>query len=308
MSIALVTIVTFFGFATTALLLFRAMSGESAVTRRVKGLVDQRAATASRTQAPRATRSGFLDRVLTRIGQYSPEGDRSLSRRLAVAGFRGPNASKVFLGARTLLSVGPALLFLVPSVSAGDPLGHALAIPLFVWLNGHMLANLWLKRRARIRAGHITAALPDALDLMVVCLEAGLGLNATIAKVGDERSTIEDILGGEFAQVALELRNGRTREDALRGLGQRNGSDDLKALVALVIQSDRLGASLARTLRTHADLVRTKRRQRAEEAARKLPIKMLFPLAVLILPALFVVVVGPAILKLGDLGTMFVQH
>jgi tight adherence protein C len=171
-----------------------------------------------------------------------------------------------------------------------------------------VLANFWLKRRARTRAAQITRSLPDALDLMVVCLEAGLGLSATIAKVGEERSTIEDILGDEFAQVALELRNGRTREEALRALGQRNGADDLKALVALVIQSDRLGASLSKTLRTHADLLRTKRRQRAEEAARKLPIKMLFPLAALILPALFVVTTGPAMLKLGDLGKVVAQH
>jgi tight adherence protein C len=305
MSLAFVTIVAFLGFATTALLIFRAMSGESQVTRRVKGLVAQPAGPAPRARAPHTKRSGLVGRMLTGIGQYGPEGDRSLTRRLAVAGFRGPNASKVFLGARTLISVGPALLLLVPSVSAGDPLGHALVVAIFVWLNGHALANYWLKRRARARAAQITTSLPDALDLMVVCLEAGLGLNATIAKVGDERSTIEDILGGEFAQVALELRNGWTREDALRALGQRNGSDDLKALVALVIQSDRLGASLAKTLRTHADLLRTKRRQRAEEAARKLPIKMLFPLAALILPALFVVTVGPAILRLGDLGTMF---
>jgi len=193
---------------------------------------------------------------------------------------------------------------LVPAVSSGNPLGQALATAAFLWFEGHVLPNLWLKRRARARVGKITLALPDALDLMVVCLEAGLGLNATIAKVGEERSSIADILGAEFAQVALELRNGRTREDALRGLATRNGTDDLKALVALIIQSDKLGASMARTLRTHADLLRTKRRQRAEEMARKLPIKMLFPLAALILPPLFLVTTGPALLKLGELGAM----
>ena len=119
--------------------------------------------------------------------------------------------------------------------------------------------------------------------------------------MGEERSTIADILGDEFALVALELRNGRSRADALRALSHRNGSDDLKALVGLVIQSDRLGASMAKTLRTHADLLRTKRRQRAEEAARKLPIKIIFPLALFILPALFAVVLGPAIIKVPQL-------
>ena len=152
MSLAFVTIVAFLGFATTALLIFRAMSGESQVTRRVKGLVAQPAGPAPRARAPHTKRSGLVGRMLTGIGQYGPEGDRSLTRRLAVAGFRGPNASKVFLGARTLISVGPALLLLVPSVSAGDPLGHALVVAIFVWLNGHALANYWLKRRARARA------------------------------------------------------------------------------------------------------------------------------------------------------------
>jgi tight adherence protein C len=112
---------------------------------------------------------------------------------------------------------------------------------------------------------------------------------------------MDDPLGQEFALVSFELRSGRTREDALRGLGDRNGVEDLKALAGLIIQSDRLGASMAQTLRAHADLLRTKRRQRAEEAARKLPIKMLFPLALFILPALFVVIGGPAILRIQDL-------
>ena len=151
----------------------------------------------------------------------------------------------------------------------------------------------------RKRVRQLTEGLPDALDLMVVCLESGLGLNATIARVGEERAAMNDPLGDEFAQVALELRSGQSREDALRALGDRNGVDDLKALVGLIIQSDRLGASMGKTLRAHADLLRTKRRQRAEEAARKLPIKVLFPLATLLLPPLFVVIVGPAFLKLS---------
>jgi tight adherence protein C len=192
----------------------------------------------------------------------------------------------------------------VPAVSSGNPLGRTFMIAGAVFLLGHLATNFFLRRRIQERTGKLTRALPDALDLMVVCLEAGLGLNATIGRVGEERAEAKDILGDEFAQVALELRNGRSRADALRSLGDRNGVDDLKSLVGLIIQSDRLGASMARTLRTHADLLRTKRRQRAEEAARKLPVKMLFPLAFLILPVLFVVTTGPALLKLGELATI----
>jgi tight adherence protein C len=207
----------------------------------------------------------------------------------------------LFLGIRTLLSFGPALAVLVPRVSTGQPLGGTLFTAILVWGIGHTLVNLIVRMRATRRIRLLTNALPDTLDLMTTCLEAGLGLNATIARVGEERASMDDPLGQEFALVSFELRSGRTREDALRGLGDRNGVEDLKALAGLIIQSDRLGASMAQTLRAHADLLRTKRRQRAEEAARKLPIKMLFPLALFILPALFVVIGGPAILRIQDL-------
>jgi len=301
--IALATFATFTAVAGTAWAVFRAFALESAVTQRVNMLVGA----PGTTSVQRRKSSGPIGRLVTGIGRHGLGSDSSLAQRLTVAGYRSANAAPLFLGIRTLISVVPALLVLVPAVSSGNPVGHALMIAGVIWFEGHMLPNLWLKRRARARVGKITAALADALDLMVVCLEAGLGLNATIAKVGEERSSIADLLGAEFAQVALELRNGRTREDALRGLATRNGADDLKALVALIIQSDKLGASMARTLRTHADLLRTKRRQRAEEAARKLPIKMLLPLAVFILPPLFVVTTGPALLKIGELGAMMTK-
>jgi tight adherence protein C len=304
MPISLITVATFITFTTVvaiAWLLLRQVAEASAVTQRVKVLVGESATHRVR----RREDSGPLSRLVAAIGSYGVGADSSLAQRLSVAGFRRPNAAALFLGIRTLISVGPALLVLVPAVSSGNPLGHALMTAGVLWFEGHLLPNLWLKRRTRARVAKITMALPDALDLMIVCLESGLGLNATIAKVGEERSTIADILGAEFAQVALELRNGRGREDALRGLAARNGADDLKALIALIIQSDKLGASMAKTLRTHADLLRTKRRQRAEEAARKLPIKMLFPLALLILPPLLVITVGPAMLRLGELSVMF---
>jgi tight adherence protein C len=201
---------------------------------------------------------------------------------------------------RTVFSFGPALLVLVGRISGGKPLGPTLAVAAITWAYGHVLVNYWLKRRTRRRTHQITIALPDCLDLMVVCLEAGLGLNATIARLGEERSLMDDALGQEFGQVAVELREGRSRDESLRALGERNGVEDLKSLAALIVQSDKLGASMARTLRAHADVLRTKRRQRAEEAARKLPVKMLFPLALLILPPLFVATAGPAILKFRE--------
>jgi tight adherence protein C len=295
----LIMLATFVALTTVVLFLGRAMTAESPVAQRVRQLAGE-----APGRTPRGERAGLLCQLVASVGSYGFGGDRSLSHRLTVAGYRGANATALFLGVRTLIRVGPALLTLVPAVSSGKPLGRALMTAALVGVWGHLLANLWLKRRARARVHKITKGLPDALDLMVVCLEAGLGLNATISKVGEERSTIQDVVGDEFGQVAVEMRNGRTRGEALRALGTRNGSDDLKALVGLVVQSDRLGASMSKTLRTHADLLRTRRRQRAEEAARKLPIKVLFPLALFILPALFVVTTGPAVLKIGQLSAL----
>lgn len=239
-------------------------------------------------------------RVITTIGKFGFGGDeQDLTGMLAVAGIRTPNAAFFFLGLRTLFSFGPAIVLLIRQVTAGAPTPVALAQAALVWLIGHALCNFVLRQRAKARAHAIEVNLPDALDLMVVCLEAGLGLNATIGRVGEERSAMNDPLGFEFGIVARELREGRAREDALRGLSERNGVDDLKSLTALIIQSDRLGASMAKTLRSHAEVLRTKRRQRAEEHARRLPIKMLFPLGFFLLPALLVIVIGPAWIKLA---------
>jgi len=306
MVIVLILTLLTFGIVTIAVVSgYYWVSAESPVAQRLKTLVPELDARAkARKKAPSLGAS-----LLALLGSYSFGGsENSLAKRLAYAGIRGPRAVVLFLGVRTLLSFGPALLVLVPRISSGKPLGYSLLMAGFAWTWGHVLMNLWLRTRVTRRVREIMTALPDTLDLMVTCLEAGLGLNATIARIGEERASIADALGREFSQVAFELRSGRTREDALRGLGDRNGVEDLKALAGLVIQSDRLGASMAQTLRAHADLLRTKRRQRAEEAARKLPVKMLFPLAFFILPALFIVVGGPAMLRMKDLVDLVVNH
>ena len=306
MVITVVLTLLTFGIVTVAIVSgYSWLSAESPVAQRLKTLVPELGAQAkAKKKGP-----GLGARLLALLGTYSFGGsENSLAQRLSYAGIRGPRAVVLFLGMRTLFSIGPALFVLVPRISSGKPLAYALLLAGLVWIGGHVLVNLWLRVRVTRRVQELTSALPDTLDLMVTCLEAGLGLNAAIARIGEERAGMKDALGREFAQVAFELRSGRTREDALRGLGDRNGVEDLKALAGLIIQSDRLGASMAQTLRSHADLLRTKRRQRAEERARKLPIKMLFPLAFFILPALFIVVGGPAMLRLKDLVDLVVNR
>jgi tight adherence protein C len=284
------------------------VTAESAIEQRLRTVVPDSAG-ARAAEKPTDKGPSLVGRLLTGIGALSAgSNEKSLSQLLMTAGYRSPGALLTFVGLRTLVSLGPALAFLIPRVTHGEPLRKTLFLALLIWAFLHMLCMYLLRRRARRRVFKLQTALPDSLDLMVVCLEAGLGLTATIARVGDERSAMNDPLGEEFTRVARELREGRAREDSLRAMAERNGVEDLKALIGLIVQADRLGASMAKTLRSHADILRTKRRQRAEEAARKLPIKILFPLALFILPALFVVVIGPSILRIGDLIAIVNGH
>jgi tight adherence protein C len=302
----MLVILTVFAFLVTtgvALSGYYLLTADSPMERRLRNVVPE--ATTTIVKAAPERGPSVIDRVLGAVGSLTAgTNEKSLTQLLMTAGYRGPNALFVFVGLRTVLSLGPALLYLVPRISRGEPLVKTLVLTLAIWFIIHLLCMYMLRRRAHRRIMRIQTALPDSLDLMVVCLEAGLGLTATIARVGEERSALNDPLGNEFQQVARELRDGRSREDSLRALGDRNGVEDLKALVGLIVQADRLGASMAKTLRSHADVLRTKRRQRAEEAARKLPIKILFPLAFFILPALFVVAIGPSILRIQDLVTI----
>src|SRR5437763_5082713 len=276
MSPMLITVVAFLAITGLMAAVLFMGTAKSPVEQRLKKMLAQGAPEAA--EARKAEDRSIFKTVLAALGNYGVGGgDSALARKLSMAGVRGPNSTLHFLGIRTLLSFGPALAVLVPRVSAGKPLGPTLGVAAAFWFVGHMIVNLRLRQMGRRRSSAITVVLPDTLDLMVVCLEAGLGLNAAIARVGKERSTMKDPLGDEFAVVSLELRSGRTREQALRGLGERNGVGDLKTLTGMIIQCDRLGASMGTTLRSPSDLLRTKPRQRAEEAARKPPIKPLPP-------------------------------
>ena len=158
---------------------------------------------------------------------------------------------------------------------------------------GFILPDIWLGRRIKARQQILRLALPDALDLLVICMEAGLGLDQALLYVGQELRIAHPELCEEFDMVNAEMHVGKTRMDALRSLATRTGVEDLQALVATLVQTDRFGTSVAQSLRIHSDDLRTKRRQRAEEMAAKTTVKMVFPLVFFIFPALFVVILGP---------------
>jgi len=238
------------------------------------------------------------EKVLTDVGKMIPASTRSLSRskRMMVrAGYRRPESILVIQGVKVFL---PAL-FVAAVYFTGAYKQSPTVILVFAALLGFVIPEFWLTWRVQRRQHRLRLSLPDALDLLVVCVEAGLGLDQAVLRVTQELKITHPELTDEFQLLNLEMRVGKKRIDALRELAVRTGVDDIKALVAMLIQTDRFGTSLAQSLRVHSDTLRTKRRQRAEEMAAKTTVKMVPPLVFFIFPALFVVILGPAVITLA---------
>lgn len=217
-----------------------------------------------------------------------------LKLKLANGGFRSEGAASVFLGLKFLglvigfvASGGTMLIFEGPTQKT--LITTVLVSGAFFYLPDIILALIIKSRKESIFFG-----LPDALDLMVVCVEAGLGLDQAMRKVSDEMKRTFPVISEEFGLANFQLQMGRTRSDVLHELGQRSGVDDLRALAAILIQADKFGSSIAQALRVQSDSMRTKRKQLAEEKAAKTAVKLIFPLVMFIFPGIFVVLVGPA--------------
>ena len=232
---------------------------------------------------------------LKRIGERLPKSPKDLGKielRLVQSGHRGAEAVPVFLAIR----VGSALLLftlcMTPLLTEPN-LVTALAAGGF----GYVMPGMLLARKARRRQHRVRLSLADALDLLVVSVEAGLGLDQALARVGQELAFAYPDLSSELRLVNLELLAGKGRSEALRNLADRTGVDDLSSLVAMLVQTDKFGTSVAQSLRVFSDTLRTKRRQRAEEAAAKTGVKMVFPLVVCIFPAIWIVTIGPAAIQ-----------
>ena len=244
-----------------------------------------------------------LTSIIQALGEKVEVGHRDTSAlrlRLIQAGYPQASAVPVYLGARIGLPLlmGGSLMLLLPA------LGQAwvTAVLLGVWgaLFGFIAPTFIVRSRIARRQKQMQKALPDALDLLVVCVEAGLGLNQAMVRVAEEIERVSPVLSEQVGLVNLEIRAGTPRDEAFRNLGHRTGVQDIKSLMAMLIQTDRFGTSIAQALRTHAETMRTKRRQRAEEAAAKTTIKLVFPLVLFIFPALFVIILGPALLQIFE--------
>jgi tight adherence protein C len=229
------------------------------------------------------------------------EGELShLRKKFLKAGYRGENATVTFFGVKTFMAILLAAGFILVRLmilKTLPPLHFLLFFVLFA-LIGFYLPDLWLRIRIDRRKEEIFRGFPDALDLLVVCVEAGVGLDAAINRVGEEMKLSNKVLSEEFRVLSLELRAGKSRHDALRDLALRTDLEDVSSFVTLLIQTDKFGTSVAQALRVHSDFMRTRRRQRAEEIAAKLPVKLVFPLILFIFPALFVAIIGPAVIRI----------
>jgi len=244
--------------------------------------------------------SGIFDR----IGRGRAGGDLSrLRTRLLHAGYRRPSAPTIYYGIRLTLAIGaPALAALLPAVWA---LPSALQIGLLILLSafGYVLPSIVLDRKISARQHAITRVLPDTLDLMVVCVEAGFGINQSLAQVANEFDSKCKIISKEFGLVVQETRAGKSSTEALRALANRTGVSDISSLVALLVQTERFGTSLANALRVHADAMRIVRMQRAEERAQKATLKLILP-STMIFVALMLIFLAPgAFMMMSALGS-----
>ncbi len=231
-------------------------------------------------------------------------GSQSKMRELLVhAGFRKKGAMEIFMGAKVAMALAfPAATaagFVYYSYSQGEPLStkHTFMFSVMALVLGMMLPTMWLRRKAASRILAIKMALPDALDLLVVCVESGLGLDAALLRIANEMQESGPELSEELTLLNLEIKAGKPREECFRNFGLRTGCDEAKSLAARINQAAKFGTNLAHSLRIHSESLRQKRRQEAEEAAAKTTVKLLFPLVFFIFPAIFVVILGPAAVK-----------
>ena len=281
-------------------LLFRPVS---ATAQRLSELDEGRTVTAAQSIEVNGmeTLAARLAEPINKLVPPSAADAKKLQRELMQAGYRSPSAPGVYRVTQLgLMVIFPLLILFVFSI-LGRSGADAIMPALFAFGAGFLLPRFILSRLITSRKLRITWGLADALDLMVITMEAGLGLNAAMLRVCEELRPVHPDISKEFELANLEIRVGRERSEALRNLADRTGVEDLNSLVGMLIQADRFGTSIARAVRVYSDSLRTKRRQRAEQAAQKAAFKLLLPLGALLFPTMFIIILGPALLNISDM-------
>lgn len=275
----------------------------SATADRLRQLEDPRSIEVGPTIESETTKN-IAERLAEPINRLVPPSAKEahkLQKKLMQAGLRSPSAVSVYRSIQLLLMLSLPGAFFLLWLMLARPMDEALIPALGAFIAGFTLPHFLLNRLVAARKLRISWGLADALDLMVVTMEAGLGLNAAMVRVCEELKEVHPDISKEFELANLEIRVGRERPEALRNLAERTGVEDLNSLIGMMIQADRFGTSIARAIRVYADSLRTKRRQRAEQAAQKAAFKLLFPLGALLFPTMFIIILGPALLNISDM-------
>ncbi len=247
------------------------------------------------------TKAGW-QRTLERLARaLGPRDSARLSRarqRLVWAGYHDPRAVQFFFGAKVGCAILIGYAYILYGVALQQAVPHVLPISVILTVLGFLFPNFWLHNRIQARQRDVVNALPDVLDLLMVCVEAGMAFNAAVARVAERPEMRHSPLHQEMLRMHQEVSAGRPRQEALRGLGERTGVREVKTMVGAFIQTEQLGTSLGKTLRIYADSARVQRRLRAEERAHLVPVKMLFPTVCFLLPAFFLVTLAPTLLTI----------
>lgn len=247
---------------------------------------------------------GVMVEQFERVMPKSKAETSVVQQRLSRAGYRNDSALKLFYGAKILVPLVLCILALVTGLANYSPL---FVYPLALGL-GFLMPDFWLSNRISKRQARIRLGLPDVLDLLIICIEAGLSLDQASGRTAEELSLAQPAICDELAIVVLEQRAGAPREDAWKHFADRTDVDSVRNLVSVLVQSEKFGTSIAKSLRVHSDTLRTQRRQKVEEQAAKTTVKLVFPLVLFIFPSLFLVTLGPAVIMVMEDFDKYLAH
>ncbi len=274
-----------------------------AMLQRISAIIPQRA---DKQGISERTSSSF-GAVMEKFERVVPKSDAEVSvaqRRLIRAGFRGERAVTYFYGSKVLVAIVLCAVILFTGLGGESPfIFYAMALGL-----GYLGPDFWLGRKISTRQRHLRRSLPDVLDLLVICVEAGLGLDQATARTAEELRDTHPVISDELDIVVLEQRAGKPRADAWRHLADRTDVEVVRNLVSMLVQCEQFGTSIAKVLRTHSDTMRTQRIQEVEEMAAKTTVKLIFPLVLFIFPCLFLVTLGPAVILMSETFKDFLAH
>lgn len=302
----LLTLVTFVATTGVVVALVYALSpGEVSIATRLARIAGIAAPVPEEAKFAERQKERFRD-TMANVGKLLPPAPTEKASRVQLlmmrAGYRSPEAVMAMRGVKILFPI----LTLATMYFSKAYRFNIFLVPVVALVLGYMIPDMWLTWRVSVRQHKLRKALPDALDLLVICVEAGLGLDQALMKVSQDMKISHKELSEELQLVNMQMRIGKTRIDALRELAQRTGLPDVKTLVAMLIQTERFGTSVAQSLRVYSDDMRLKRRQRAEEMSAKTSVKMVPALVFFIFPALMVVILGPAVITMiRTLGPVF---